>query len=121
MGNELWVPIVMFICLAVVFGLHFLFRFRARAEMQATVRAALDKGHELTPELIERLGQPKSPPHGDLRRAVIWIAAGIGLVAFGFILGEEDAERPLAAMAAFPIAIGIAYLIISRFGEDASN
>lgn len=122
MFNEYSVPVFSFICLSIVFALYFMFRYRSRAEMQKTVRAALDKGHELTPELIDRLGQPRRPPHSDLRRALIWIAVGIALVAFGFILGEEDAERPFAAIAAFPIAIGIAYLIMSRFGEnDTSN
>lgn len=122
MVNPFIVPVAMFICLAIVFGLFFMFRYRTRAEMQKTVRAALDKGQELTPEIIERLGQPKRRPHADLRSALIWIAVGVGFAVFGVILDEDDAVRPMIAIGAFPIVVGIAYLILSRFSEkDASN
>lgn len=114
---EMLIPIVLFIATAVVIGLAMMFRHRTRLELQKTVRAALDKGQELTPELVERLGQPKVPPRQDLRRALIWLAVGLGFAAFGVLLGEEDAVRPLIAIGAFPLLIGIAYLIMSRFSE----
>lgn len=119
--QENLIPIVMFICLAVVFGLHLMFRYRTRTEMQKTIRGALDKGHELTPEIIDRLGQPKPLPHADLRRALIWIAVGVGFALFGFILDEDDAVRPLIAVATFPVVVGIAYLIMSRFSEKDTS
>jgi uncharacterized protein YqhQ len=120
-NEELYIPIVLFICMAVVFGLFLMFRYRARADMQKTVRSALDKGQELTPELVERLGQPKPAPHADLRRALIWIAVGVGFVVFGLILDEEDAVRPMIAVGTFPVVIGIAYLILSRFSEKDTS
>jgi hypothetical protein len=118
---ELLIPIVLFISMAVVIGLYFMFRHRTRAELQLTVRTALEKGQELTPEIIERLGEPRRPPHTDLRRALVWLAIGVGFVAFAVLLGEEDAVRPLIAIGAFPLAIGIAYLIMSRFGEKETS
>jgi hypothetical protein len=120
-NEELYIPIVLFICLAVVFGLFLMFRYRARADMQMTVRSALDKGQELTPELVERLGQPKPAPHADLRRALIWIAVGVGFALFGYILDEDDAVRPLIAVGTFPTVIGIAYLILSIFTEKGKS
>jgi hypothetical protein len=113
--NEMMIPIVLFICMAVVFAFFFWFRYRSRAEMQQTIRAALDKGQELTPEIIDRLGQPKPREDADRRRAVISIAIAIAVATFGFILDEDDAIRPFLAISAFPLTIGIAYLIISRF------
>jgi hypothetical protein len=120
-NEELYIPIVLFICLAVVFGLFLMFRYRARADMQMTVRSALDKGQELTPELVERLGQPKPAPHADLRRALIWIAVGVGFALFGYILDQDDAVRPLIAVGTFPTVIGIAYLILSIFTEKGKS
>jgi Domain of unknown function (DUF6249) len=120
-NEEMYIPIVLFICLAVIFGLFLMFRYRTRADMQKTVRSALDKGQELTPELVERLGQPKPMPHADLRRALIWIAVGVGFALFGFILDEDDAVRPLIAIGTFPVVIGIAYLILSRFSEKDTS
>jgi hypothetical protein len=119
--NEEWIPIVLFISMAAVLGVFFWFRYRTRAEMQSTIRAALEKGQELTPDIIDRLGQPKPREHADRRRAIIAIALGVAVAAFGFILGEEDAVRPFLAISAFPFALGIGFLIISRFSEKPSS
>lgn len=111
------VPIVMFISVAVVFALLFWFRYRARVEMQETLRVALDKGHELTPEIIDRLGQPQPSKDKDLRLGIIWMALAVGLVLCGFAIPDDSGEalRGVLAGAAFPFAIGIAYLILYRF------
>lgn len=116
------IPVVMFIAMAVVFIFFFWFRFRGRAEMQQTIRTALDRGQELTPEIIDRLGQPKAAKHADRRKATIAIALAIALGLFGVILGEEDAVRPLLGVAMFPLTIGIGYLVIAKFSErEPSN
>jgi hypothetical protein len=86
--------------------------------MQQTFRAALDKGQELTPEIIDRLGHPKASKDKDLRLGVIWLALAVGLVAFGFgIPDEEDVARIFAGIAAFPFAIGVAYMILHKFTD----
>lgn len=107
----------MFVGLTVVFCTLFWFRYRARREMQETFRMALDKGQELTPEVIDRLGHPKPSKDKDLRLGVIWLALAVGLVLIGFAVPDEDALRGLLAGAAFPFAIGIAYLILHRFTD----
>ena len=61
--------------------------------MQQTIRTAIDKGQELTPELIESLGSPQRPSKDrDLRHALIWLAIALGIALFGFAMGsiEED-------------------------------
>jgi hypothetical protein len=107
----------MFVGLTVVFCTLFWFRYRARREMQETLRVALDKGHELTPEIIDRLGHPRASKDKDLRLGVIWLALAVGLVLIGFAVPDEDALRGLLAGAAFPFAIGIAYMILHRFTD----
>lgn len=112
---EEFIPIVMFAGLTIVFCMLFWFRFRARSEMQQTIRMALDKGHELTPEIIDRLGHPKAGKFKDLRLGVIWLSIAAGLVLIGFAVPEPDALRGLLAGAALPFAIGVAYLVLYRF------
>ncbi len=116
MGNEeLWIPIVMFISIAVVAGLFVYFRFRMKREFQHTVRMAFDKGQELTPDLLQNLGGEPKPGNGDLRKGFIYTAIGIGLGVFGIILGEKDAVRPMLATGSLPLLVGFAYLALWRF------
>ena len=116
MDEGLWVPIAMFASMTIIFCVLFWFRYRTKEGMQQTFRAALDKGQELTPEVIDRLGHPKPAKDKDLRLGIIWIAVAIGLTAFGFgIPDEDDVARIFMGIAAFPLVLGIAYLILHRF------
>ncbi len=113
------VPIAMFAGITVVLSLVFWFRHRNRRDMQQTIRMALDKGHELSPELIDRLGHPKAPKDKDLRFGIIWlaIAAALGLCAWFIPDPSGHALRGTLAGAAFPLCIGIGYLLMWRFTE----
>ena len=120
MAEEL-IPIVMFISLAAVLIFLFWFRFRAREGMQQTIRSALDKGHELTPEIIDRLGHPKDSKYRDLRLGVIWISVAVGLALVAVAVGNfaREALHGTLASAGLPLAIGIGYLVLYRFtGKD---
>jgi hypothetical protein len=119
MAEEL-IPIVMFMGMTVVFCVLFWFRYRSRSEMQQTIRLALDKGHELTPEIIDRLGHPKTSKDRDFRLGVIWLAIASGFVLIGLAIPDDaDAFRGLLAGAALPFAIGVAYLILHKFAAPA--
>ena len=115
--TEDMVPIVMFICVAVVVIAAFWFRYRARDGVQQTIRIALDKGQELSPELIDRLGHPKAPKNKDFRLAILWLSISAGLLLIAFAIPEPDAFRGILAGAAFPFTIGIAYLILQKFAD----
>ena len=114
------VPIAMFLGLTVIISLFFWFRYRARGDMQQTFRTAIDKGQELTPEIIDRLGNPPPPKHKDLRLALIWLAIAVGLALCGFFVPDPSghALQGCLAGAAFPFAIGIAYMIMWRVAES---
>ncbi|MGI9265790.1 MAG: DUF6249 domain-containing protein [Gammaproteobacteria bacterium] len=104
------VPITLFVMLAIVAGLMLYYRFKTRREIQQTLRSVIDKGQELTPEVLDKIGEPKRPSNADLRRGVVAMSLGLGFAAFGIILDEQDAVRPLVAIAAFPFLVGVAYL-----------
>ena len=113
MADDL-VPIVMFLSLALVMIALFWFRWRARDGMQQTIRMALDKGHELTPEIIDRLGNPTPSKYKDLRLGIIWLAIALGLALTALAVGSFaiEALHGTLASAALPFAIGIGYLLI---------
>jgi hypothetical protein len=116
------IPISLFVGLTVVLCLFFWFRYRTRSDVQATIRAALEKGQELTPEVIDRLGHPKPPKNKDLRLALIWVALAAALAVFGAVMPEDDDEVQLVflGMASFPFFLGIAYAIMWRFSGSES-
>ena len=113
------IPITMFLGVTIVLCVLFWLRYRARREMQETFRIALDKGQELTPEVIDRLGHPKPSKDKDLRLGIIWLAIAVGLVLCGVAIPDPsgNALRGVLSGAAFPFTIGIAYLILYRFTD----
>ena len=117
---EVIVPMTMFIGLTIVFALFFWFRYRMRNDMQETIRTAIEKGQELSPEIIDRMGSPKPARNADLRKATIWIASALGIATFGIAMAGTDEEVPaiMLGIAAFPFFIGVAYAILWRFARS---
>lgn len=114
------IPIVMFAAIALIIGLFLYFRYRSRESLQQTIRQAIDKGQELTPEVLDRLGEPRKVGSGDMRRGIVGLALGASVAVFGVVLGEQDAVRPLLAISAFPFLVGIAYLGLWKFGKRSA-
>lgn len=114
--EELWIPIVFFVSITVVFSLWFYFRYKARIATQETFRLALEKGSELSPEFIKQLAEPEPAKDKDLRRGLVWIALGVAMLLLAFGINDPDAMGPMMGSAAFPGLIGIAYLVMWRFG-----
>ena len=110
--------------MTVVFSFFFWFRARARSEMQKTIRSAIEKGQELTPELVESLGSPQRPSKDkDLRFSLIWFAIAFGLALFGGAIGQAEDEAEVflifSGIAAMPFMVGLAYLVMWKFTEPA--
>lgn len=114
-----FIPISAFIGLTIIISLFFWFRYRARSDLQATVRTAIQQGQELSPEIVDRLGQPRRYKDQDLRLALIWLAVAVGLGLCGFFVPDPSGEafNAMLAFAAFPLCIGIAYVIMWRFAS----
>ncbi len=110
-----FVPLGLFILVGVVAWAFFMYRHRQRAELQQTIRTALEKGQELSPELIDRMLAPKPAAEGgDLRRGLIFIGIAIGFAVFGYAVPDDEATSVLIGIAALPFFLGIAYLLIHR-------
>src|SRR5271167_2299409 len=64
-------------------------RYQDRQRMHETLRIAFDKGLPVPPELISALQSniaPRRPntPESDLRKGIVLIAVGLGLVGLGY-------------------------------------
>lgn len=118
---EEFIPIVLFLVGGPVFSLFFHYRYRSRMEKEKTIRMAIEKGNEPSPEFMQSLAEPEPTGSRDLRRGVIWLSLAIGLVLCGLAIPDPTGEvlRGCLAGAAFPFTIGVAYLIMWRYGSQA--
>jgi hypothetical protein len=117
--EDVLIPIVLFGSIALIIWLVVSYRHRSRADMQQTIRLAVEKGAELTPELMKSVSEPEPPKNKDLRSGLIWLSLGVGLALCGFAVPDPtgNALQGCLAGAAFPFSIGIAYIIMWRYGS----
>lgn len=119
------VPVSLFAMIAaIVLGPRYL-KSQERQKMADTLRAAIEKGQPLPPQVIEALtadARPAASPARDLRRGVILVAVALGLMAMGVAVGlnEPDATYPMIGVAAIPGFVGLALIVISRLSKDRS-
>jgi hypothetical protein len=102
------------ISIALVSGVVLIFNqigriLRARA-MHKTIREALSRDSNLTPELLDRIEQEKNGGFGDTRMGLVLVALAAALFAYGLIQGDADDIRNLASIAVFPLFVGAALL-----------
>ena len=115
------VPIILFIAIAVVLCIYFYLRHRTAQSVQETVRTAIEQGQQLTPEILERLGQTSPRPkseNSDLRRGVILITLGLGIAIIGALGDDGEHWRLYSAFGSLPFLIGIAYLGLWKFDKS---
>ena len=107
--DDIWIPIIMFLSIlaAIYFGLFF--SSKKEEERQSTIRAAIDKGQELTPEIISSLApSPNKSKYRDLRIGLPIIGLSIGWMLFG-MFGIKEPEATWAA--AFPLFFGLGFVL----------
>ncbi len=101
------------------FYLFLHFSNKNKAKKMDTLVKLIEHGAEVDPELLKMLDEP-SGPKADLRKGVVWLAIGIPLtVALFFVNGGEEWEVGLFGL--IPVFIGIAYLIVMKYGHDESK
>ena len=108
-------------------------RSRERQKLYDLMRASVDRGQPLPPELVAQLTAETETPirstgaDADMRRAVVLIAVGLGLAMFGGLLGWGISMASpiggaitggiIAGCGAIPGFIGLAFLILWLVGR----
>ncbi|WP_426011377.1 DUF6249 domain-containing protein [Caulobacter sp. DWR2-3-1b2] len=120
------IPMSPFLMVAAIVIVPIWLKSRERREMQQTVRAAIEKGQTLPPELIEALSKDTRSPrvssaHRDMRIGIILLFIAGGTALTGLALGQVNNTGMHIAMyctmagAALPGAVGLAFVILSFF------
>lgn len=100
------------------------FKSREREALQATVRAAIERGQSLSPEAVDAItrdlqhARPVPSAVRDLRAAVVWIAIAVGIGIFGYVVDDGDWWHPTLGFAAIPGLVGLAYLAMAAINAS---
>ncbi len=101
-----------------IVGIIFYFLNRSNAEKQKTLRMAIERSDNLTPEVMSALQsmqkKPKTPMN-DVRAGLILIAIAAGLMIWSYI-EHGYIGHGLGGIAAIPGMIGVALLILGIIG-----
>lgn len=123
--DEVMIPIMFFAMIAAIVIVPTWLKSKERREMQATLRASLDKGQPLPPEVIDALTRqtvkPPATAARDLRAGVILLALSLGIAATFAVIGyrfEEAEAWGFGAFAAIPGAMGLAFIVLSFFNKN---
>ena len=124
---EVLIPIAFFGMIAAIFIVPRYFKSKEREALQATVRAAIERGQNLSPESIDaitrdlQVAAPAPSAVRDLRAAVVWIAIALGIAVFGYVVEDGDFYDGFLAFAAIPGLVGLAYLAMAAINSAANK
>ena len=108
-------PLIVFIvfaCPVAIVGVILFYQYRRNLILHKTLAAMIDKGVPIPPELL----QPEKPRRSDLRRGIVLVAVGIGLIIF--FVAEHDHAWGLGFI---PLLIGAGYLIAWKMEQSKNN
>lgn len=110
------VDIVITITLAAVvsFIIAQLTKLIRSSAMHKTLRKAIEHGQPLAPELVEQLDRAPEPGESDHRIGFVLIALALALFGAAAIVASPDNFRAMAAIALFPLFVGLSLLLRLR-------
>lgn len=82
--------------------------------VQRTLREAVMRGTELSPEMLADMDRTPEFGANDLRNGMVLIALALAIAGFGLLQGSTDAVRGTFGIALFPLFVGIALLLRLR-------
>ena len=118
--EDVIIPIFIFASIVAVIWLFSHYNYKKRLTAHETLRLAVEKGQEVSPELVERMSYLNDPAKSDLRRGILLIAFGAAFICLGLLIPHDEPEalRGMLGVSSFPIILGFAYLGLWRFSHD---
>ncbi len=109
------VPVAMFALIFAIVVAALYASFRKDRQHHETIRLALERGGEIPPALL----LPRRKPRSDLRRGILLLCAGLGLMVLLFKTAKESGSWTAALI---PIFLGIGYLVVHKLeGKSAKQ
>jgi hypothetical protein len=103
-----------FLAVVLIVAIPLILRSRRDTMLHATLRAMIDKGVSIPPELLTAPKRPAS----DLRRGMILVATGLGVCLFFTFM---PAGKGIWALGLIPLLIGAAYMVVWKLESMKKN
>lgn len=137
--------LIFFAFLAAVIIVPQVLKSQDRRRMYDTLRTAYERGQPVPPEMLDAMSRrarpggedladfmaapPRVQADRDLRRGVVLLAVGVGLLLVGLAFyaglyqtgGAAETLASFAAAGAVPACIGVAYLGLWRFNRGKTS
>jgi hypothetical protein len=119
---EILIPIVAILASfgfpVLIVGIFYYSRFRKDKMLHETLRTMIDKGVPIPPELLKPAEADHKPrQRNDLRKGLVLVAVGIGLV----VMLNTMHNKSLAGVGFIPLLIGVAFLIVWKLERNKSE
>lgn len=106
---EIIVPVAFFMTFPACMFLFFLFKYRSTREKQITLRAMVENGAQIPPEMFMDGKRQLKPIDRDRKNGIIYTLGSLGLIAFLLIL--KTGQTGLWSIGLIPLLTGVGYLI----------
>ena len=106
---------IVFGCPVAIVPVVLIYRYRKNVMLHRTLAAMIDKGVPIPPELLQP-EQPDRTPKNDLRRGLVLLGVGAGLIVF-FAFQSKNA----IGIGFIPLLIGVGYLIAWKLEQKKQN
>jgi len=117
--SEGFIIIITISSLIITFGapvlIFYIFYLAKRRKLESVIKL-VELGGEVKPEMLAMLESAKGPV-SDMRRGLVWLAIGIPLTLA--LLLQVGASQ--AVFGTIPILIGVAYLVMMKYGHNESR
>ncbi|WP_223788010.1 DUF6249 domain-containing protein [Marinicella meishanensis] len=117
MTVEAAILFVIIFTLAMLIFVHMVNRHKLKIKTHELLEKSLDKGIDVTPEMIEKLHQDRSPRYKDFRRGIIMAAIGAAVFCFSLIIPEDDTAKVFRGLSLFPFFVGAGFLLVWKVNK----
>jgi len=103
--------------LATIILVHLINNHKVKIKTHELLEKSIEKGFDVTPELLEKLNNVKSPKFKDFRRGIIMCAIGAAVFCFSWVIPPDDSARVFRGLSLFPFFIGVGFLLVWQMNK----
>lgn len=117
MNAEILIPLLLMVLVAGIIFTYMNNSHKIKLKTHEILEKSIDKGYEMTPEILKGLNQTKSPRMLDLRRGIIILGIALATFIFGWIVPNGEASTVFKAMSLFPGFIGAGFILVWKLNH----